>query len=183
MRKMAIGMLLWLFALVPSAVALEGVKEIVLIGADGSELTIGNVSFKQEGDATGFNVTLDDSKFTDHFLMMRPFSCIDGEKQTVCHLAYPYKTHKQITDTDLTDLEYALIFLRKKRSEHGINLWNGIYYGLTKDESGRIHGVLMEADMNMLGIPPDTDFTRPITDADLTKGDPQHHRFPTLEIR
>jgi len=183
MSKIAISVALVLILLMPPAVALEGEKDIVLIGADGDELTIGRVSFKNEGKAKEFSVKLDESKFSDHFLSMRPFKCIDGKKQTLCHLVYPYRTRRQITNEDLTDLEYELMFLRKKPGDYGIDFWNGVYYDLTSDEEGRIRGVLMEADMNVLASPPEQEFARPITDADLTRGDAESHRFPRLQIR
>ncbi len=163
------------------AFAFEGDKSIVLIGADNQEVVIGRVTFTKLDNGSKIDVKLDESQFVNKFLSMRPFQCIDGKTQSLCHLVYPYKTHKMVTADDMTDLEYELLFLHKKPGEYGINAWNGIYYDLTKGKDGRIHGVLMETDMNVLAVPPETEYARPI--ADLTKGQASQHLYPRLEIR
>lgn len=175
--------LLALCTMIFPAAALEGNKAIVLIDAGGNELEIGRVTFRAQERGIGIDVKLDEGKFTDKFLSMRPFLCIERKKQAMCHLAYPYKTRKTITPDDMTDLEYELLFLHKKSSEYGINPLNGIYYDLTKGKDERIQGVLMEIDMNIIAVPPEKEYARPISSADLFKGDAAKYQFPRLEIR
>ena len=178
------ALILIIFALPGSpAMAFTGEKQIILLSADKTETVIGKIRFKTDTDGASFEVTLDASRFSDHFLSMRPFQCIEHVKQTICHLQYPYKTRRHITRKDLTDLEYELLFLHKKKGEYGINAWNGIYYKLSLNSDGTISGVLNEADMNVLASPPAQDYDRPIGEADLTEGEPPQYRFPTLLIR
>lgn len=175
--------LLVMLSLHAGAAQFAGKKQIILLGNDKEQVVIGSLDVKREGDGWSFSVKLDADKFTDHFLSMRPFQCIEHVKQTICHLVYPYKTRKRFNIKDLTDLEYELLFLHKKKSEYGIDPWNGIYYKLKAQSNGTITGQLHEADMNKLASPPAKDYDRPISDPDLTPGEPSQYRFPRLIIR
>ncbi len=158
-------------------------KTISLIGKDGSKLQVAKVIFTaQENNTESFEIKWDDSKFSEHFLSMRPFKCIDGQ-QTVCHLGYPYKTKNRISKTDLQDLEYALLFIHKNEKEYGINFWNGVYYRLKREENGAITGTIWETDMNELASPPAKEYDRPIGGADLVEGAEGKHRFPQIIIQ
>ncbi len=163
---------------------LRGEKSIYLVEADGTEHTIGKVSFSGEnGDSTAISVELDENRFAEKFLSMRPFRCIDGTKQTVCHLPYPYSLKGRITSDDLSDLEYRLLFLHKGPTDYGIDAWNGIYYKLSISNPDQVDGALHEADFNVLAVPPEKPFARPLGTADLEAGEPGRHRFPKLIIR
>jgi hypothetical protein len=163
---------------------LRGEKSIYLVETGGTEHKIGKVSFAGEnGGSTAISVELDDSRFAEKFLSMRPFRCIDGTKQTVCHLPYPYSLKDRITSGDLSDLEYRLLFLHKGPTDYGIDAWNGIYYKLSISNPGQVDGELHEADFNVLAVPPEKPFARPLGTADLEAGEPGRHRFPKLIIR
>lgn len=157
-------------------------KTINLIDKDGTPLEIGKITFSEADKGKSFTIKWNDKPFSEHFLSMRPFRCIDGE-QTICHLAYPYKTRKQITDDNLMDLEYEFLFLHKGKGEYGINFWNGVYYRLTRQDDGSFTGEVWETDMNELASPPDEEYGRPIGNDDLTLGAKGKHRFPRLEIK
>ncbi len=158
-------------------------KTITLIGKDGSKLEVAKIIFSNEEDnKQSFEIKWDDSKFSEHFLSMRPFKCIDGP-QTFCHLGYPYKTKNRISKSDLQDLEYALLFIHKNEKEYGINFWNGVYYRLKREENGAITGSVWETDMNELASPPEKEYGRPIGGDDLTEGAEGKHRFPKLIIQ
>ena len=162
---------------------LRGNKTIYLVDANGKEYPIGKVAFSGDKDgATDLSVELDEGRFAEKFLSMRPFRCIDGAKQTVCYLPYPYSLKDRITSNDLSDLEYRLLFLHKGPTDYGIDAWNGIYYKLTISDQGHVNGALHEADFNVLAVPPEKSFTRPIGAADLEEGEPGRHRFPKLII-
>ncbi len=158
------------------------VKSITLLGAGGKNLKIGEIIFTPVAEGTHFKVNMDGSLFSDHFLSMRPFKCIDGI-QTVCHLIYPYKTKDIITKDNLMDLEYAFLFIHKAQAEYGINFWNGVYYRMKYQADGSIKGVVWETDMNELAVPPKTDYERPIGGEDLVEGDRGKHRYPEIEIK
>lgn len=156
-------------------------KTITLIGKDGSRLDIGSLSLMKTEAGEKISVTFKEDKFSEHFLSMRPFKCIDGP-QTLCHLPYPYKSKELITADNLMDLEYKLLFIHKGQGEYGINFWNGVYYKLKRNEDGSFEGVVWETDMDELASPPE-EYSRPIGGDDLVEGAAGKHRFPRIEIK
>ncbi len=161
---------------------LVGTRSIALINSDGEPYEIANILFVQQSDRITYKIELDESKFSDEFLSMRPFKCIREVKMMVCHLVYPYEKKGYITPDDLTDLEYDLLFLHKSAGEYGINAWNGLYYTLQM-ESDKISGQLHEVDLNILASPPEAGDIRPVTSDMLYAADPVHHMYPKLTIR
>lgn len=157
-------------------------KTISLIAKDGSKLNIGELILTKTDAGHSFKINFDAPKFSEHFLSMRPFKCIDGP-QTFCHLIYPYKTKNLITPTDTMDLEYALLFIHKAEKEYGINFWNGVYYRITQNDDGSFSGSVWETDMNELASPPENEYDRPIGNDDLVEAAEGKHRFPRLEIK
>lgn len=148
----------------------------------GNLFTIGTLEIEKTDAGEKFKVVMDETKFTNHFLNMFPFKCIEG-KQWLCHLPYPHKTKGIITKDNMMDLEYALLFLHKDPAEYGINFWNGVYYKLTRQNDGGFKGILMETDMNVLAVPPEKEYGRPINHVDLIESQPKDHRFPELLIK
>jgi len=159
------------------------VATIYLQSADGTETGIGQVSFKSSGGDTGISVDMDHQEFSEHFLSMRPFRCLEGSSEWFCYLEYPYKLRNIISPQDLSDLEYQLLFIRKLPAEFGIDAWNGLYYILTLNESGVITGELMEGDLNVLQSPPPNDFDKPVDLQEFIPVDKTKRLYPTLEIR
>lgn len=179
------------FMMVVAAVAVEGSpslpqgsKTISLVAADGTRQDIGHMTFTAiAGETAAFDVQLDAAEFSDEFLSMRPFRCLSGRKEMWCHLAYPYDLKRQITASDLGDLEYALLFLFKPPAEYGIDAWNGLYFTLSLADDGSITGKLHEADFNVLASPPEAGVVRPILASALTAVGNDAHRFARLEIK
>lgn len=161
----------------------EGRKTITLISAAGERTAIGHVAFKRDGDAAAFKVVLDEAGFSNEFLSMRPFQCLPGEKEMWCYLEYPYDLETRITATDLTSLEYSLLFLFKPPKGYGINPYNGLYFKLALSPDGAITGKVHDVDLDPLGVPPGDLSTRVIAPEDLSESDPETHRFATIEIR
>lgn len=137
---------------------------------------------KQQDGSYNYSLDIDDDKFSNHFLSMRPFKCFQGPKQMLCYLPYPYKKTYKISDTDLQDLEYDLLFIHRKASDYGINPWNGLYYKLSLNQDAKLTGVLNEVDLDILAAPPDEGVTRPITDSDLTLAEQDSYSYPVLTI-
>ncbi len=158
-------------------------KAITLVAADGMRLDIGHVTFAGDQAGAAIAVVLDAPQFTDEFLSMRPFRCIAGTKESWCHLPYPYQTKAHVTPDDLTDLEYALLFLFKPPAGYGIDAWNGLYFQLALAPDGSIGGALHEVDLNILAVPPMAGNLRPIARAALTPVAADSHRFARIEIR
>jgi hypothetical protein len=157
-----------------------GSRDIALTSAN-ERVVIGTANFSGQGTARAISVVLNAELFKDHFLSMRPFKCLEGAKY-YCHLPYPYAWKGSVTETDLTDLEYALLFVQKEPNAYGINLWHGIYYKLQISVDGRISGILHEVDMDVLASPPPAGEMRPLSQDVLSKADPNGQWLPGLTI-
>lgn len=132
-------------------------------------------------DKTGrYQITMETAPFTDHFLSMRPFRCLEGPDKHWCHVPYPYEIARDMSD-DLTDLEYDFLFLWKGAAEYGINMWNGVYYRLSPEGNG-FRGVIYEMDMDLLSAPPAPGNMRPLTAKDIEPGEAESHWLPFLVI-
>ena len=175
--------LLLLFALLlPLAAHGESRTHDVILESDsGESIVIGSVTFSADGDGDQFRFTMDDSKFSDQFLSMRPFKCLDGDTM-VCHLAYPYERMMKIQTGDLADLEYEFLFIARSPTEYGIDPYNGRYFVLENTDDGYV-GTVHAVDLNILAAPPEVGNLRPITPADLDLLEPESERFPRLRIR
>lgn len=157
---------------------------IYLIDTAGDETAIGTLEVGAETDGqSGFTVTIDNDVFSEHFLSMRPFRCLQGSDEWFCYLPYPYELRNTITPTDLSDLEYQLLFLRKTPSEFGIDAWNGLYYKLALHEDGSITGTLLEGDLNVLQSPPDDTYAKPIVLDEFIEASTDKRLYPSLVIR
>jgi len=162
---------------------LPATANIELIDSTGSATPIGTVNFKNLPDGTAsFSLDIDGDAFSDHFLSMRPFRCITGDKDWYCHLAYPYELHKTVSADDFTNLEYQLLFITKSKKEFGIDAWNGVYYELVLDEDGNLKGNLLQGDLNVLSSPPEP-YSYPIDMSEFFGDDAHKQRFPELSIR
>ncbi|MDJ0827053.1 MAG: hypothetical protein QNJ16_16290 [Rhodobacter sp.] len=157
---------------------LSGTRAVFLESADGTRLQIATVEFDAAG---GYAAEMTEAPFTDHFLSMRPFKCLEGPAKHWCHVPYPYEIARQVSDGDLVDLEYDFLFLWKGAAEYGINMWNGVYYKLETD-GDRLVGRLHEIDMDILSAPPEAGDLRPVREIDLEAGDPDSHWLPVLVI-
>jgi hypothetical protein len=133
--------------------ALEGVKDIALHTRDGKTLVIGTVAFTRQGDGATFKIAFDDKKFTQYFLSMREFKCIEGE-DLLCHVPYPYPSPGRASPNDLSWLEHALIFFYKRPNDYGANMANGLLYTLKLTPEGLV-GTPQSIDLNEIAIPPD----------------------------
>ena len=161
----------------------DGAKTITLIGASGERVAIGTATFTRAEDGASFEIALDPKRFQDEFLSMRPFSCLASDKEMWCHLAYPYDLKRKITARDLTDLEYALLFLFKPPAGYGIDPWNGLYFKMSLQDDGVVAGELHDVNLDPLGTPPADRSARTITPDQLTKSDAASRRFSRVEIK
>lgn len=178
MRRLFATLLVAL-ALPAAALDLTGTRSVRLHDNDGAPRVLGTISFTRDGDGWLFTFEPDRRAFGEYFLAMRPFLCLDGEKESYC--LFPYDSPRRITPADLTDLEYALMFLRKPRAAVNLDPFNGIYYRLRIGERG-IEGKLYEVDMNPIIAPEGKPLPRPIGPADLVEVSPKGHWLPRLTI-
>jgi len=157
---------------------------IFLVDDKQQETKIGDVSFTNTANgATSVLLNIDTGgPFTEHFLSMRPFRCIEGKTEWFCYLEYPYDIRSVITKDDLSDLEYQLLFIRKTPSEFGIDAWNGLYYKLELKSDGSITGTLLEGDLNSLQSPPAEKYAKPVDLNEFIPGDKAKRLYPTMKI-
>lgn len=159
-------------------------KTVTLQAASGDSINIASIQLQKQRDGSyTYELDIDHSKFSNHFLSMRPFKCFQGPSQMLCHLPYPYSKTSKLSKDDLQDLEYDLLFIHRKSTDYGIDPWNGLYYKLSLHEDAKLTGQLKEVDLDILASPPDKGVTRPITDKDLNAADPDSHSYPTLVIQ
>lgn len=140
---------------------------------EGERIPIGSLELTPKNQGHEIKVVLNDEHFEDHFLSMRPFKCLPHPDKMLCHLVYPYANDRFISEKDLTDLEYALLFLHKSQAEYGIDAWNGMYYEMTRTDKG-FSGELRETDLNVLVAPPKDGNKRPILRSELHEASDTH---------
>ena len=143
----------------------------------GARLEIATLSVNSDHT---YQVELSGAQFTDHFLSMRPFQCLEGAAKHWCHVPYPYEIKRDISE-DLIDLEYDFLFLWKGATDYGIDTWNGVYYRIEPEGDGWA-GQMYEVNLGDLGIPPEAGNLRPIRDRDLHEAEPDSHWLPRLVI-
>ncbi len=159
------ALLLGVSTLPAMAWEMAGTKTIALHTRDGQTLTIGTVSFQPQAKVTHFTLHLDYGKFKDYFLSMKEFKCLEGPQEVQCHVPYPYSNPSTVTPDDLRWLEHALLFLYKLPRDFGANLWNGLYYKMTRTDQGLV-GLPQAIDLNLISAPPDNLLNPPYTPAD-----------------
>jgi hypothetical protein len=131
-----------------------GAKSVKLHARDGSSVDIGQVVFTPRADGrVGFVWKAETSRFTDHFLSMREFKCLPGQGEIMCLVPYPYPQPGHIAANDLAWLEHSLLFMFKKQSELGAQLWNGIIWKLAVTPTGFV-GTPQAVDLNRIAAPP-----------------------------
>lgn len=158
-------------------VALEdGTRAVYLEDGSGHRMHVADLNVKNGS----YSVDMKSEPFTDQFLSMRPFKCIEGPEKMWCHIPYPYEIARDAS-VELTDLEYDFLFVWKGAGEYGIDMWNGVYYQL-EDTGGAIRGTLHEMNMDVLSVPPDAGEMRPIRETDLEPGEPDSHWLPVMII-
>lgn len=179
--KFLLSLCVFLLSVTAFAGELTGSKKVYLVSTAGELTHFANVDFTPEGNKVAYKVSIVDKPFENQFLSMRPFQCLMGRKQVMCHVPYPYESSGFITESDLAELSYELLFLHKNPAEYGINLWNGIFYKLSFN-SGEITGVLYEVDMNTIASPPETE-ELPFTEDQVFEADLDNYVYPHILIK
>jgi hypothetical protein len=147
------------------AQVLDGTKRVQAVTRDGVKLPIGEVRFsKDKADVTHFRLSMNSEAFTDYFLSMKEFKCLQGPEVT-CHVPYPYDNPQTVRNGDLVWLEHSLLFLFKQPRDFGAKLWNGTYYRFEPHGQGWI-GRAQAIDLNHISAPSNTPHLPPYT-ADL----------------
>ncbi len=185
-KRLLLSVWILLFAFTAQPVMsseLTGTRHIKLMSGAGEEISIGSITFKKRGDGDGYtyDFSLDDAKFAEHFLSMRPFKCLEGEVQYLCHLPYPYEKTHSISARNFADLEHEFLFIHKKLTDYGIDMWNGVYFVISQTPSG-LTGRLHELDMDILASPPEAGVMYPLLEAEKMQGEPSSHWLPYLKI-
>ncbi len=144
---------------------LSGTKSIFATTADGERINLGAVLFTAGPDGSStFRISLDLAPFTDHFLSMREFKCIEGRSELTCHVPYPYDNPTTVKPGNYAWLEHSLLFFYKRPSDFGAKLWNGVYFEFRETDSGLI-GEPKAIDLNLISAPPNDLATPPFRPA------------------
>lgn len=147
----------WLLAALPAVALawdLQGTKTITAHTRDQQHISLGTVRFEPRPDGTvSFVVTMDTARFTDYFLSMKEFKCLEGQGELFCHVPYPYPQPGTVTTQDMAWLEHSLLFMYKLPSEFGAKLWNGLYFHFERSEQGLL-GKPQAIDLNRISAPP-----------------------------
>jgi hypothetical protein len=172
------------FAQLTFAQALEGKKTITLSDGASERIVIGSAVFTSAADGkTQFKIELDPDKFQEYFLAMRPFKCVTGTRQHMCHFPLT-RVGETFSGDDLVPLEYALMFMHKKPAMVSLNSRDGLYYQLTRTAKG-FSGRIADVDMEPVIVPdsvPVAQRARPIRKADLHVSDPSAYWLPYISI-
>ncbi|MGH1578636.1 hypothetical protein [Planktotalea sp.] len=167
-----------LIGLLLASAASADTRSVFVEDIEGERIRIAELHIETDGT---YQMSMAQDPFTDHFLSMRPFKCLQGPAKHWCHVPYPYEIERNVSN-DLTDLEYDLLFVWKGATEYGINMWNGVYYKLS-EEDGQWVGILHEMNMDVLSAPPPAGELRPLSQKDLHESDPESHWLPRLVIQ
>jgi hypothetical protein len=144
---------------------MQGTKTITANTRDNQHITLGTIRFEPQGNGTvSFLITMDRTHFSDHFLSMKEFKCIDGPLELVCYVPYPYPQPGTVTTKDMAWLEHSLLFMYKLPNEFSAKLWNGLYFHLERTEHGLI-GRPQAIDLNLISAPPDNPEVPPFSPA------------------
>lgn len=152
----SIGLIMALTLASPSATAFDfnGRKILVAVTADGQRTPLGHIDFTPAAGApTTFRLALKTEVFTDHFLSMREFKCLNAAQEISCHVPYPYPNPATVAPGQLAWLEHSLLFLFKSPSEFGAKLWNGVYYEF-QERGAALVGTPKAVDLNEISAPP-----------------------------
>ena len=159
---------------------ITGSRQISLEGPGGEVLTIGTIELVAAATGTDFKLEMDDTKFSDQFLSMRPFKCIDGDTM-VCRLEYPYTKGNTYRPEAPYDLEYEFLFIVRSPTEYGIDPYNGRYFRISR-EGDELVGKVYAVDLNLLAVPPEDGVLYPLTEDLLDELEPESERFSILRI-
>ncbi len=166
-----------------SAQPLTGIKTVTLHDGASERYEIGTLKFEPVAEGTRFILTLKAERFGEYFLAMRPFKCLTGPRQYLCHFPFE-RAGNVITETDLQPLEYALMFLHKKPATVSLDSRNGLYYSLQRTPRG-FEGRVSDVDMDPIIVPtsvPEAKRTRPIARHDLHAADSSAYWLPFISV-
>ncbi len=162
---------------------MEGVKTLSVLTRDQQRIPIGTVDFTPlKNGAAGFRLSMDGTRFTDHFLSMKEFKCLEGGDEVLCHVPYPYRTPGVVSKRDYAWLEHSLLFLYKQPRDFGAKLWNGLYFRLEPDGEGLV-GLPQAVDLNLISAPPDNLTLPPYDKSQRDDVAPGAHWIERLLIR
>jgi hypothetical protein len=157
LQLLGLGVSLGLAPALSQAWDMAGPKALMAHVRGSEPVRIGTVNFEPAADGKGpvrFTVTMDTARFTDHFLSMKEFKCLEGGGEVSCHVPYPYPQPGTVTAQDFSWLEHALLFLYKAPRDFGAKLWNGVYFRLQATERGLV-GTPQAIDLNLISAPPE----------------------------
>lgn len=179
MKKWLLALTLVLAVSGARAAEFAGEKTVWLANAAGERVAIGRLSLTPVGpERWKFVFRVDESRLGEYFLAMRPFRCLVGPRQALCH--FPYGSRDEVSSQDWSALEYQLLFIHKSPAGLSLNSRNGMLWKLHR-EGDRLVGTLWDADLDPI-VTPDGPTDQPLTPAHLQLADPGSYWLPLLVI-
>ena len=157
-----------------------GSKQAWFESANGDRVKLGDVELTRDGVGWNLQFSLAKASYSDQFLSMRPFKCLDGDPM-YCRLAYPYEKNNRVEADEWIDLEYEFLFIVRSPKDYGIDPFQGRYYVL-REQHGKLVGEPKAVDLNILAAPPAAGVTYPITETELDFIEVERERFIRLVI-
>lgn len=146
MKKLLLALALALAAIGVRAAGLAGEKTVWLANAGGERVAIGRLAFTPIGPQRWkFAFRVDEGRLGEYFLAMRPFRCLVGPRQALCH--FPYGSRDEVSSQDWSALEYQLLFIHKPPAGLSLDSRNGMLWKLRR-EGDRLVGTLWDADLD-----------------------------------
>lgn len=191
-RALCLGvsaLLLWASHTVGSRAAdSSGHKVVSLVSNAGERIEIADVEMRPRYGGYGFEVSFRRNAFKEIYMQENNFLCLPDPRRVVCHFPYPPGDYTPddssgfVTDSDLRELEYALLFAHKRPSpdEFDINPFNGLYYRLAA-VGKHLEGAAFGVDFNRL-VEADRKQRFPLQERHFDAVEPKSERFPRLII-
>ncbi len=128
---------------------------------------------------------IDDAIFSPYSTDSALPLCVEYDEQSLCYVAYPYQNSQNVSTHDLRNLEYQLLFVRKRTDDNGTHPAQGSYYRLSWDSSigSTLTGTRHDVNLEVLAVQPEDDDLYPISDDDLHEAAPGEPWLPALTTR
>lgn len=170
------------------AADLSGRKVVSLVNNNGDRVEVADVELRPRYGGYGFEVKFRRDAFKEIYMQENNFLCLPDRRRVVCHFPYPPGDYTPddssgfVTESDLRELEYALLFAHKRPApdEFDINAFNGLYYRLGV-VGKHLEGVVLGVDFNRL-VEADRTQKFPLQQRHFDAVEPKSERFPRLII-
>lgn len=97
---------------------------------------------------------MDLQRFSDNFISMMEYKCLEGGGAVLCHIPYLFKNTSIVDTRNYAGLERGLVFMVKQPGDIGDKLWDGLCYRLGSGNA-RMMGYQQAVDLTVINALPD----------------------------